>query len=180
MDRLVELLQDTSSVLGRLVTTAALVLVAVAVVFGRLSAMKVRDSYNRYYVRKATHYITAVLLLIGLAIVWRPFAWRIGVVLGLAAAGVAFAMQEVIGAFAGWISILAGRQFRVGDRIQMGGVRGDVLDVTPLRTRRRHPGGPGAVLDEPDTSSVTSPGAWPRPLDGQTGHGEVAGVGVGP
>ncbi len=55
--------------------------------------------------------------------------------LGFATAGLAFAMQEVIGALAGWVSILTGRHFRVGDRIQMGGVRGDVIDLSPLRTK---------------------------------------------
>lgn len=137
MDVFLRLLADTSSVTGRLVTTAALVMVTavVAVLAGRLASRRVDDPYNRYYVRKAVHYGAVVLLLIGLAILWRPFAGRIGVVVGLAAAGVAFAMQEVIGALAGWVSILTGRQFRVGDRIQMGGVRGDVLDITPLRTR---------------------------------------------
>ncbi|MDM4778055.1 mechanosensitive ion channel domain-containing protein, partial [Micromonospora sp. b486] len=89
----------------------------------------------RYYLRKAVHYLTAVALLFALALLWRPFAGRVAVVFGLLAAGLALAMQEVIGAFAGWISILTGRQFRVGDRIQMCGVRGDVLDITPLRTR---------------------------------------------
>jgi small-conductance mechanosensitive channel len=137
VNELIDLLRDNSSVLGRLVTTAVFVAVAVlvAAVGGRLAGWRVSDGYTRYYARKITHYVVAVLLLIALAVLWRPFAGRIGVVLGLAAAGVAFAMQEVIGAFAGWVSILTGRQFRVGDRIQMGGVRGDVLDITPLRTK---------------------------------------------
>jgi small-conductance mechanosensitive channel len=137
VNELIDLLRDNSSVLGRLVTTAVFVAVAVlaGAVGGRLAGWRVSDGYTRYYARKITHYVVAVLLLIALAVLWRPFAGRIGVVLGLAAAGVAFAMQEVIGAFAGWVSILTGRQFRVGDRIQMGGVRGDVLDITPLRTK---------------------------------------------
>ena len=136
VQRLIELLRDNSSVLGRLVTTVVLVAAAlpVAALLGRLAARRGRDAYSRYYLRKGTRSVVFVLVLIALAVVWQPFAGRIGVVLGLAAAGVAFAMQEVIGALAGWISILTGRQFRVGDRIQMGGVRGDVLDVTPLRT----------------------------------------------
>ncbi len=75
------------------------------------------------------------LTLIVLAVVWRAFAGRLGVVFGLAAAGVAFAMQEVIGALAGWLNILSGGIFRVGDRIQMAGVQGDVIDITPLRTK---------------------------------------------
>jgi small-conductance mechanosensitive channel len=137
VDAFVDLLRDNSSVLGRLVTTAALVLLAVplAALLGRLAARRGSDGYSRYYLRKVTRYVVFMVLLIALAVVWRPFAGRLGVVLGLAAAGVAFAMQEVIGALAGWASILTSRQFQVGDRIQMGGVRGDVLDITPLRTK---------------------------------------------
>src|SRR5205823_2411437 len=52
-----------------------------------------------------------------------------------AAAGIAFAMQEVIGAIAGWFNITSGRIYRIGDRVELGGVRGDVIDVTLLRTK---------------------------------------------
>lgn len=137
MDRFLEAVWDTSSVSGRLVTSVVLILLAVvlAALVGRLATLRVDDTANRYYLRKAVHYLTVVALLFALALLWRPFAGRVGVVFGLLAAGLALAMQEVIGAFAGWVSILTGRQFRVGDRIQMCGVRGDVLDITPLRTR---------------------------------------------
>jgi small-conductance mechanosensitive channel len=137
VDAFLDLLRDNSSVVGRLVTTAVLVAAAVpvAAVLGTLVGRSADDPYTRYYLRKSARYAVLFVLLIALAVVWQPFAGRIGVVLGLAAAGVAFAMQEVIGALAGWVSILSSRQFRVGDRIQMGGVRGDVLDITPLRTK---------------------------------------------
>lgn len=137
MDDVVRLLLDSSSVEGKLATSAALLLVAVllAVAAGWLVALRFKDSYARYYGRKIARAVVVVVFLIALAILWRPFAGRIGVVLGLAAAGFALAMQEVIGALAGWISILTGRQYRVGDRIQIGRVRGDVFDITPLRTK---------------------------------------------
>jgi small-conductance mechanosensitive channel len=70
-----------------------------------------------------------------LLIVWQPFGSGVATALGLAAAGVTFAMQEVIGAFAGWFNITLGRIFKVGDRIEMAGVSGDVIDITPLRTK---------------------------------------------
>ena len=137
MSGFLELLRHNTSVLGRLVTTAALVVLAflVAAVTGWLVSRRADDPYTRYYLRKAIHALVVVVLLVALAVVWRPFAGRIGVVLGFATAGLAFAMQEVIGSLAGWVSILTGRHFRVGDRIQMGGVRGDVLDLSPLRTK---------------------------------------------
>lgn len=81
-------------------------------------------------------------LVIVVAAIWRPFAGRLGLVLGFVTAGVAFAMQEVIGALAGWVSIATGRLYRVGDRVDVGGVRGDVIDLTPLRTKLMEMGSP--------------------------------------
>jgi small-conductance mechanosensitive channel len=137
MDDLLQLLRDNESVAGRAVTSAAVIAAAVVLSWlaGALLARRIDDPRGRYYGRKAVRYVVAVLAAVVLAVVWRAFAGRAGVVLGFAAAGVAFAMQEVIGALAGWVNILSGRIFRVGDRIQMGGVRGDVIDITPLRTK---------------------------------------------
>ncbi len=128
-----------------MVSTAAIVAVAVlvAAAAGRLAARRYEDSYGRYYARKLARYAVAALTLVVLAVLWRPFAGRIGVILGFATAGIEFAMQEVIGALAGWVNILSGRIFRPGDRIEMAGVRGDVLDLTPLRTKILEIGGGG-------------------------------------
>jgi small-conductance mechanosensitive channel len=75
--------------------------------------------------------------------VWRAFAGRVGIVLGVAAAGLAFAMQEVIGALAGGVNIVSGRIYRIGDRVELAGVHGDVVDITPLRTKVMEIGGDG-------------------------------------
>ncbi|MDP8931742.1 MAG: mechanosensitive ion channel family protein [Actinomycetota bacterium] len=133
----IQLLIDVDTVAGRAVTTAAIVLIfaIAASVGGRLVGRRLDDPVQRYYGRKAVRYLAAIVALIGISIVWRAFAGRVGVVLGLFAAGVAFAMQEVIGAAAGWFNIVFGRIFGVGDRIEMGGVRGDVIDVSLLRTK---------------------------------------------
>lgn len=61
--------------------------------------------------------------------------------LGAASAGVAFALQEVIASFAGWLAIAIGRFYKVGDRIQLGGIRGDVIDIGVLRTTIMECGG---------------------------------------
>lgn len=134
---MLDAITDADGSAGRAVWSVAIVLVAVvvAVVGAWAAGRRAQDSFARYYLRKAARYAAFALALIALAIVWRPFAGRIGVVLGLAAAGVAFAMQEVIGAVAGWFNILSGRIYRVGDRVEVGGVRGDVIDITPLRTK---------------------------------------------
>ena len=56
------------------------------------------------------------------------------VALGVAGAGIAFALQEVIASFAGWLAIMFGGFYKTGDRVQLGGIRGDVMDIGVLRT----------------------------------------------
>ena len=49
--------------------------------------------------------------------------------LGIVTAGLAIALGEPITNLAGWAFILMRRPFQVGDRIQIGELRGDVIDV---------------------------------------------------
>jgi small-conductance mechanosensitive channel len=65
------------------------------------------------------------------------FSNRLGgltMALGVAGAGIAFALQEVIVSFAGWLTIMVGGFYKSGDRVQLGGIKGDVMDIGVLRT----------------------------------------------
>jgi small-conductance mechanosensitive channel len=137
MQHFVEGLFDQATTAGRWLTTAAVVALAVLaeLLIARVVVRRQKEPYARYYARKFVRYGTVAAALIWLTLYWRPFAGQVVAILGFAAAGLTFALQEVIGALAGWFNILSGRIFRVGDRIQMGGVRGDVIDITPLRTK---------------------------------------------
>jgi small-conductance mechanosensitive channel len=56
------------------------------------------------------------------------------IAVGVATAAVAFSLQEVIASLAGWVEISFGRFFQVGDRVELAGIVGDVIDVGVLRT----------------------------------------------
>jgi small-conductance mechanosensitive channel len=154
----IELLLDNESASGRLVTTLAILGVALVLSFvvAPLLVRPVTDPYARYSARKVVRWTITVVAVVGLGVIWRPFAGQLGVVLGFTAAGVAFAMQEVIGAIAGWVNIVSGRIFGVGDRIRMGGAHGDVIDLTPLRTKILEIGVP------PSNEAGTEAGTWVR------------------
>lgn len=49
--------------------------------------------------------------------------------LGLLTAALAIALQDPIVNLAGWLFLIWRRPFRVGDRIQIGDIRGDVIDM---------------------------------------------------
>lgn len=55
-------------------------------------------------------------------------------IIGLTGTGVAFALREVIVSFAGWFAIMFGDFFKVGDRVLLGGIKGDVINLGALRT----------------------------------------------
>jgi len=66
--------------------------------------------------------------------VWVRNISSIAILLGFASAGTALALQEVLLSIAGWFLIIGRRPFEVGDRIELGGVKGDVIDIRLLQT----------------------------------------------
>jgi small-conductance mechanosensitive channel len=72
-----------------------------------------------------------IALVVGLVLIF-DFANQLGTlatVMGLAAAGVALALQNVILSFAGYFFVTGRYGIRVGDRIQIAGISGDVIDI---------------------------------------------------
>ncbi len=92
------------------------------------------DSPHLYTVRKITSYIITILTALVLFGIWVQRLGDLSVALGIFAAGLAFALQEVIGSIAGWTTIIIGKPFAIGDRIETGNIRGDVVDIGILRT----------------------------------------------
>ena len=129
-------LTDTGSLDRQVVASVVILVLAVLLGagLGYLAGRRFDDRFSRYYARKLIRYAVAVLAAIALGIVWRPFAGQLGLLLGIITAGVALALQDVVGAFAGTLNIVSGGVFHVGDRIEFGGVRGDVIDISLLRT----------------------------------------------
>lgn len=95
---------------------------------------KVKDKSNRYRTTKFSNIIGYVLTILLITIVYSEKLGGLTVALGVAGAGIAFALQEVIASFAGWLAILFGGFYKTGDRVQLGGIKGDVMDIGVLRT----------------------------------------------
>ena len=103
------------------------------------------DEQGRFWARQAINLGTTLLLLLGLLSIWFDDPTRLATALGLVTAGLAFALQRVVTAVAGYVVILRGNTFAVGDRITMGGVRGDVIGLGLIQTTIMEMGQPPAV-----------------------------------
>ncbi len=96
---------------------------------------RTRENYRfAFWLRQSVRLTLAIVLLVGLASIWFNDAYRLATALGLVTAGLAFALQKVVTAVAGYFVILRGKVFNVGDRIVMGGVRGDVIALRFTQT----------------------------------------------
>lgn len=95
---------------------------------------KIHDINNRYKAKKIGSFVGYFFSIILIAITFSDKLGGFTVALGVAGAGIAFALQEVIASFAGWLAIMLGGFYKTGDRVQLGGIKGDVMDIGVLRT----------------------------------------------
>ena len=111
-----------------------LVLLWVCIFFARLAVTRyVNDADSRYRMRKIVSAIGVLLGVLYLAGVFSQNLRNITLALGLVGAGVALAMRSLIVGVASWVAITFGGYFRAGDRVSIGGVMGDVIDIGTTR-----------------------------------------------
>jgi small-conductance mechanosensitive channel len=121
---------------GKIVT----IIIGIAIIWTIVKALqkkiipKIKDSNNRFRAKKIGSFAGYLLTIVLLAIVYSDKLGGLTVALGVAGAGIAFALQEVIVSFAGWIALMLINMYKIGDRIQLAGVKGDVMDIGVLRT----------------------------------------------
>jgi len=121
---------------GKIVTAIIGILIVVGIIrfLQKTVTVRIKDTDTRYRVRKFVSFIGYILGIILLATVFSDRLGGLTVALGVAGAGIAFALQEVIASVAGWFAISFANFYKTGDRVQLGGIKGDVIDVGILRT----------------------------------------------
>jgi small-conductance mechanosensitive channel len=82
----------------------------------------------RYRWGKSTGYAAFVIGVLVLVQVWFTAIQSLGTFLGLLSAGLAIALKDLVADLAGWFFILWRRPFDLGDRVEVGGFAGDVVD----------------------------------------------------
>jgi small-conductance mechanosensitive channel len=122
--------------IGKLVSAAVGVLIVVILVrfFQKSSARYIKDSDIRYRVRKFITFLGYLAAILVIATIYSDRLGGLTVAFGVAGAGIAFALQEVIASIAGWVAISFVGFYDPGDRVQLGGIKGEVIDISILRT----------------------------------------------
>ena len=133
-EKITELLHDPT--VGKIVTLliGTIVIWLVIKFIQKRFILKIDDNQNRYRAGKIGSFAGYILTFILILFIFSSKLSGLSTAFGVAGAGVAFALQEVIASFAGWLAIMFGSFFRTGDRVQLGGIKGDVMDIGVLRT----------------------------------------------
>lgn len=94
---------------------------------------RLEDQDQLYAWRKGTEYAVIIFGVVSIVSIWIDGVSNLSTYLGLLSAGVAIALQDPIVNFIGWIYIISRYPFEVGDRIEIDGVSGDVIDIHLLK-----------------------------------------------
>jgi small-conductance mechanosensitive channel len=153
----VTLIGATTHTLHKLVLTVAFIAIAWLIAWALRQVLKLfigsrSGTRFQFWAKQGVSLIVAAIVILGVMSIWFDSPARLASVVGLIGAGVAFALQRVITAVAGYFVILRGKTFNVGDRIMMGGVRGDVIGLTFMQTRIMEMGqSPRETEGDPDS-----------------------------
>jgi small-conductance mechanosensitive channel len=84
--------------------------------------------------KKMTTYITTVVIFVLILMIWSSMVKSLAIMISIISVGIALALQEVILTIAGWFFIIFKKPYEVGDRIELGDIKGDIIDIDMYNT----------------------------------------------
>jgi len=146
-------------------TVRNILLGAIFIVFTIAIAKSIRVYFiSQIESRPAQYNLTRVLnlltflaiIIIGLSLL--SASWYTALVsLGVLSLILGFALQTPITSLIGWVYLLIRQPYKVGDRIEIGDARGDVIDVSYLDTTLWEFGGPYLFTEHPSGRIIKFP-----------------------
>lgn len=109
--------------------------------------------------RRVNRYLAVGVLLVVLAAFFFEDLRMLATTLGIVSAALVIALQDVFASLAGWFGIVVSGKIHVGDRVEIDGVKGDVLELQLFRTTLNELDG-DLHLDHPTGRIVSIPNSF--------------------
>ena len=119
------------------VTYALIWLIAIWIIgrlLKRLTNRLTKENPIKFQLRKGISFASYIAVFLLIMAIFEVNLSGLGVALGVAGAGIAFALQEVIASIAGYLAIHMSGFYKIGDRVKLSNIKGDVIDIGILRT----------------------------------------------
>ncbi len=95
---------------------------------------RITDPKSRYSIKKILNISGVVIFFTLTAFIWIEESTSLLVTSSIIGAGIAFSLQDVIKNFVGALILLLSELYRIGDRIEIDGNIGDVIDIGIMNT----------------------------------------------
>ena len=139
-----------SLIIRLIVLGASLLLIFLgSLVWKWLTNRYVTDIRRRGQVMAARRLVLGLLIVIVLMVNFSDELGSAATVVGFAAAGIAVALQNVILSIAGYFFLIGRFGIKAGDRVQIGGVTGDVIDIGLVKLSLMELDGTGRIASPP-------------------------------
>jgi small-conductance mechanosensitive channel len=133
IDRIADAL-NVSHTQGQLILTAAWIvgLGLLRAVILTIVKRRISDTGVWYRTRKTLTYTISLIGMVVIASLWLESS-GFATYIGFLTAGLAIALSDVLKNLAGWLFIVTRRPFRLGERVEIAGHKGDVVDIRAFR-----------------------------------------------
>ena len=116
---------------------------AASSIWRRVAFRYVQDTRLRYQFLQLRRFVLTVVVAVVFLFNFASQIGALATVMGFAAAGIAVALQNVILSLAGYFFLIGKFGIKVGDRVQVSGVSGDVIDLGLVKLSLMELGGDG-------------------------------------
>lgn len=133
-------MQITPELGNELITRLALIagviilLLILVRVISRILSSSIQDPTKAYRATRAVRRSAAALGFLVSVVILSPDSSGLVTVLTVIGAGLAISLREALLSIAGWLRLVTMNDYRIGERIEIGGAHGDVIDIRLLRT----------------------------------------------
>ncbi|MBO6575428.1 MAG: mechanosensitive ion channel [Rhodothermales bacterium] len=100
----------------------------------RILTGAVQDPTKAYKASRVVRQIAAVVGVAAALVILSPDSSGLVTILTVIGAGLAISLRETLLSVVGWLRLVTMNDYRVGDRIEIGGTVGDVIDIRLFRT----------------------------------------------
>ena len=112
---------------------AVFALIAYRMIYNK-TKRRIKEPTRRQAMHATLRNVFAIAGFVIILLIWLPTGNNLSTALGILGAGLVIASQQLIGSLAAGLNIGFGNIYRIGDRVRVGEVVGDVMDISLLRT----------------------------------------------
>ncbi len=100
----------------------------------RILFKTIKNNSVYYTTRKRIYYFNTTIMLIIILLIWSGSKQDLATYVGFISAGIAISLRELFTNMAAWLILVFQKTYEVGDRIDVNGIIGDVIDIKVFQT----------------------------------------------